>query len=202
MRVSLKSDATEFMKIGILGGTFNPVHIGHLILAEEARETLGLDKVIFVPAHLAPHKDNIETAPAKERYKMISLAIKSNPFFSVSDIEIKRKGISYTIDTVREFRKEFPRGDLFFISGSDLLKYLNEWKDLNEVIRMVRFVVATRPGYALDKLPDYIKRVAIRAVDVSAFEIRKCIAEGRSFRYLVPEVVYEYIEKKKLYKKS
>jgi nicotinate-nucleotide adenylyltransferase len=188
------------MRIGILGGTFNPIHIGHLILAEEIREKLELDRVIFVPAFLPPHKENGEIARASDRIAMVKLAIKSNPYFSTSDIEIKRGGRSYTIDTVREFKKIYPDDELYFITGSDLLKYLDEWKDLENVLQMVKFVVATRPGYPLEKIPSYIKTVSIRAVDVSAFEIRECIKQGKSFRYLVPEAVFNYINKNKLYK--
>ncbi len=190
------------MKIGILGGTFNPIHIGHLILAEEMREKLGLDRVVFVPTYLAPHKDNTETADAVSRYQMVRSAIAANRYFSVSDVEIQRKGPSYTIDTIKEFRKKFGKAGLYFITGSDLLTYLDEWKDLNQIIRMVKFVVATRPGYPLANIPSYIRTVDIRAVDISAFEIRRCIRQGRSFRYLVPESVFEYISKNKLYKET
>lgn len=189
------------MKIGILGGTFNPIHIGHLILAEEAREKLELDKLIFVPVYLPAHKDNSDIAPAWQRYKLIKLAIKKNSNFTVSDIEIKRQGRSYTIDSLREFKKIFAPDELYFIIGSDLLKYLDEWKDLDEIIKMVRFIVATRPGYGLEKIPAHISTLPIRAVDVSGFEIRKAIRQNQSFRYLVPEAVYKYINKKKLYKK-
>lgn len=188
------------MKIGILGGTFNPIHIGHLILAEEAREKLSLDKVIFVPTFLPPHKDNSDIAPAKDRLTMIKYAIKTNKYFLVSDIEIKRNGRSYTIDTIKEFKEKFQADDLYFIIGSDLLKYLEDWKDLNEIIKMVKFIAATRPGFALEKIPSYINTLPIRAVDVSAFEIRACVKEGKSFRYLVPESVFNYIKKKGLYK--
>jgi len=188
------------MKIGILGGTFNPIHIGHLILAEEAREKLGLDKVIFVPAYLPPHKDNSHIIAAAHRYRMVKSAIDKNNHFCVSDIEIKRDGRSYTIDTIREFKKAYPEDELFFIIGSDLLKYLDDWKDLGEIIKMVKFIAATRPGYPLEKIPSHIATIPIRAVDISGFEIRSAIAQKRSFRYLVPEVVYKYILKKKLYK--
>jgi len=187
------------MKIGILGGTFNPIHIGHLILAEEAREKLLLDRVIFVPAYLPPHKDTADIAPAQHRFQMIEAAIKGNKFFAVSDIEIKRDGLSYTIDTLKEFKKTYRDDELYFISGSDLLKYLDEWKDLNEILKIVKFVVATRPGYPLDKIPSYIQTVAIRAVDVSAFEVRSCVKQNRSFRYLVPEGVFAYINRERLY---
>jgi nicotinate-nucleotide adenylyltransferase len=188
------------MKIGILGGTFNPIHIGHLILAEEAREKIGLDKIVFVPAYLPPHKDNSDIAKAAARLEMARLATKGNKNFVVSDVEIKRNGRSYTIDTIREFKTKYPHDDLYFIIGSDLLKYLAEWKDLNEIIKMVKFIAATRPGYPLEKLPSYISTVAIRAVDVSGFEIRQAVRENKSFRYLIPEAVYRYIIKKGLYK--
>ena len=188
------------MKIGILGGTFNPIHIGHLILAEEAREKLGLDKIIFVPTNLAPHKDNSDVAPALDRLSMVKLAIRGNKYFQVSDIEIKRNGRSYTIDTIKELKCQFPEDSLYFVIGSDLLKYLDAWKDLTEIINLVSFIVATRPGYPLEKLPRFIKTMEIRAVDVSGFEIRSCIKENKSFRYLVPEAVYKHITENSLYK--
>ena len=187
------------MKIGILGGTFNPIHIGHLIMAEEIREKIGLDKIIFVPTYLPPHKNNTDIAPAWDRYRMIKLAIKRNPFFLVSDFEIKKDGLSYTIDTIKEFKKVYPKDDLYFLIGSDLLKYLDDWKDLPEILEMLKFIVATRPGYPLEKIPAYISTMEIRAVDVSAFEVRQCIKNKKSFRYLVPEAVFRYINKNKLY---
>jgi nicotinate-nucleotide adenylyltransferase len=187
------------MRIGLLGGTFNPVHIGHLILAEEAREKLKLDKIIFIPTALPPHKDNINIALPCDRLAMLKLAIKSNKFFAVSDIEIKRKGRSFTIDTLNELKVKFANDELYFIIGSDLLKYLNEWKDLSDILKMVNFVVATRPGYPLEKIPHYIQTLSIRAVDVSGFEVRTCIQENKSFGYLVPDKVFDYIKKRKLY---
>jgi nicotinate-nucleotide adenylyltransferase len=187
------------MKIGILGGTFNPIHIGHLILAEEAREKLGLDRIVFVPTHLPPHKDNSDIAPAMARFSMVRQAIKGNKHFDVSDIEIRRDGRSYTIDTIRALKLKFPKDDLYFIIGSDLLTYLDAWKDLGEIIKMVKFIAATRPGYPLEKIPSYIQTVPIRAVDVSGFEVRQCVKENKSFRYLVPESVYKFIVRRKLY---
>lgn len=188
------------MKIGILGGTFNPIHIGHLILAEEAREKLGFDRIVFVPTNIAPHKDNLDIVSARDRFKMVKLAIKANKFFSVSDIEIKREGRSYTIDTLKELKSAYLNDELYFIIGSDLLKYLDDWKDLKEIIKMVSFIAATRPGYPLEKIPSYISTVPIRAVDISGFEIRKAIKENKSFRYLVPEAVFDYINEKGLYR--
>ena len=188
------------MKIGILGGTFNPIHLGHLILAEEVRQKIELDEVIFVPTNLPPHKDNGEIIPASHRLKMLRLAIRGNPYFSVSDIEIKKGGLSYTIDTIKEFKKIYQEHELYFIIGSDLFTYLSEWKDLKEIIVLVKFIVATRPGYPLKNLPVYMTTIDIRAVGISAFEIRQCIKQNRSFRYLVPEAVRRYILKKGLYK--
>jgi nicotinate-nucleotide adenylyltransferase len=188
------------MKIGILGGTFNPVHVGHLILAEEAREKLGLDKVIFVPAYLPPHKNGSEIAPAQARFEMVKEAIKGNEFLSASDVEIKRSGRSFTIDTITELKKEYPQDELYFIIGSDLLTYLDDWKDLGQIIKMVKFIAATRPGYPLEKIPSYIQTLAIRAIDVSGFEVRSCVRQNKSFRYLVPEAVFNYINKKGLYR--
>ncbi|MFH1507043.1 MAG: nicotinate-nucleotide adenylyltransferase [Candidatus Omnitrophota bacterium] len=187
------------MKIGILGGTFNPIHIGHLILAEEAREKLKLDRVVFVPAYLPPHKNNSNIAPARHRLAMIKLAIQGNNHFFASGVEIKRGGRSYTIDTLKKFQELYPKDQLYFITGSDLLNYLDEWKDLKEIVRMVKFVTATRPGYPLDKIPHYITTIGIRAVDISGFEVRQCIKKKKSFRYLVAESVYKYIIKYKLY---
>ncbi len=188
------------MKIGILGGTFNPIHLGHLIMAEEVCQKVGLNKLIFVPSNLPPHKDNGDIISAYHRLKMLKLAIKGNPYFSVSYIEIRRGGRSYTIDTIKEFKRIYYKHELYFIIGSDLFRYLNEWKDLREIVAQVKFIVATRPGYPLENLPDYITTIDIRAVDISAFEIRQCIKQNRSFRYLVPQAVRNYIIRRGLYK--
>ncbi|MBU1871879.1 MAG: nicotinate-nucleotide adenylyltransferase [Candidatus Omnitrophica bacterium] len=188
------------MKIGIFGGTFNPIHLGHLILAEEVRQKVGLQKLVFVPTNLPPHKENGTIVSAADRLKMLKLAIRGNSCFSVSDLEIKRGGRSYTIDTLKQFRRIYKGDELYFIIGSDLFKYLNEWKDLKEIISLVKFIVATRPGYPLENLPDYIATIDIRAVDISAFEVRQCIKNQSSFRYLVPEPVRSYIIRKRLYR--
>ena len=164
------------------------------------RQKVGLDKLIFVPTNLPPHKNNGEIIPACHRLKMLKLAVKTNPYFTVSDIEIKMGNRSYTIDTIRELKRIYHEHELYFIIGSDLFKYLNEWKDLREIIVLVKFIVATRPGYPLENLPDYIRTIDIRAVDISAFEIRQCVRKNRSFRYLVPEAVGNYIIRKGLYK--
>ena len=187
------------MKIGILGGTFNPIHMGHLILAEEIRQLYLLDKVFFVPTNIPPHKDNGDIVEAFHRLRMVKLAVEDNPNFAVSDMEIKRGGRSYTIDTVKTFKNLYPNDEIYFIIGSDLFKYLDEWKDLPEIIDMVKFIVVRRPG-SFDSLPSHLETVDIHTVDISGFEIRQCIKKGRSYRYFVPERVMSYIEKNKLYR--
>jgi len=131
---------------------------------------------------------------------MLKLALKGNNNFAVSDIEIKRPGRSYTIDTIEAFKGKYSNDELHFIIGSDLLNYFNAWKDLDKIISMVDFIVATRPGYPLENIPAYIKTLSIRAVDISGFSVRQCIKEGKSFRYLVPEAVFEYIKISNLYR--
>ena len=188
------------MKIGILGGTFNPIHLGHLILAEEIREKLELGKIIFVPAYLPPHKNSKGIAPAGARWEMVKRAIKGNVKFCASDIEIRRRGRSYTIDTLNAFKKKYPKDELYFITGSDLLRYLPQWKDLRELIKMVKFVVATRPGYPLERIPSYITTIPIRAVDISGVAIRRALEKNQSIRYLVPDPVFEYLRKRRVYR--
>ncbi|MBP7217016.1 MAG: nicotinate-nucleotide adenylyltransferase, partial [Candidatus Omnitrophica bacterium] len=155
---------------------------------------------LFVPAYLPPHKKRTGIARAADRLAMVKLAIKDNGSFAVSDVEIKRKGRSYTIDTLQALKRLYARDDLYFITGSDLMRYLPQWKDLRDILTMVKFVVATRPGYPLEKIPSYITKVSIRAVDISGVEIRRAIKDGHSIRYLVPDPVFSYITKKRVYR--
>lgn len=189
----------HFKRIGILGGSFNPIHLGHLILAEEAREKLRLDKVIFVPANLAPLKSPRSLAAACARSRMVAEALGGNPYFEVSDIELKRKGLSYSIETVREFKSIFRHARLYFIVGSDFLKEFAVWKDIGSLSEICKIVIAERPGYLLKRLPKNMQAIKIRALDVSSTDIRKRIGTGKSIRYLVPEKVRKYILKKKIY---
>lgn len=187
------------MKIGILGGTFNPIHVGHLVLADQVQEALNLDKIIFVPTYLPPHKEALDLIDAQFRLKMVKLAIEDNKKFSVSDIEIKRKGISYTIQTLKDLRKIYKDDDLFFIVGSDASIYLNGWKDIGDSLKLAKFVMATRPGYSLKNINPKILTVEIKALEISGVQIRRRIKEHKSIRYLVPEIVRNYILKKGLY---
>ncbi len=188
------------MRIGLLGGTFNPIHIGHLILAEEALSKLKLDKIVFVPTYIPPHKSVEGAIKPQDRLKMTALAIEDNPSFEVSDFEISSKKTSYSIDTLKEFRKKY--GDdaqLYFITGSDLLKDLFSWKNVNDIFKMSKFVVANRPGYPVKDVPREVETVVITPIEVSAEDIRRRLRAGRSIRYLVPEKVRGYIIDRGLY---
>lgn len=189
------------MRIGILGGTFNPIHIGHLILAEDALAKLKLEKVIFVPAYIPPHKRVEVNARPEERLRMVRLAIEDNPSFDVSTFEIESRKRSYSIDTLKEFRKKY--GDdtqLYFITGSDLLKDLFSWKNVNDIFKISKFIVANRPGYPLKDIPKEVETVVITPIEVSSEDIRKRLKAGRSIRYLVPDKVREYILRRDLYR--
>ena len=189
------------MRIGILGGTFNPIHTGHLILAEEAYFKLKLDKLIFVPAFIPPHKSTSDVISAKDRLEMVRLAIEDNPAFEISTYEIDSKKKSYSIDTLKEFRNIY--GDealLCFITGSDSLKDLFSWKNINDIFKISKFIVANRPGYPLKDIPKEADTVVITPIEVSSEDIRKRLKEGKSIRYLVPEKVRKYILEHNLYR--
>ena len=189
------------MRIGILGGTFNPIHIGHLILADEALSKLKLDKVVFVPSYMPPHKGVDTDTKPQDRLKMVELAIEDNPSFEVSSFEIGRKKTSYSIDTLKEFRsKHGADAQLYFITGSDLLKDLFSWKNVNDIFKISKFIVANRPGYPVKDVPKEAETVVITPIEVSSEDIRKRLKAERSIRYLVPEKVRSYIRERKLYK--
>jgi len=189
------------MRTGILGGTFNPIHIGHLILAEEAFSKLNLDKVIFIPTYLPPHKDVDGKIKPKDRLKMVQLAVEDNSAFECSSLEIDSRKTSYSIDTLKTLKKKSGEDNqLYMITGSDLLKDLFSWKDVNEIFKMSKFIVANRPGYPVEDVPEGVETVVITPIEVSSEDIRRRLKEGRSIRYLVPEKVRQYIISKGLYK--
>ena len=188
------------MRIGILGGTFNPVHLGHLILAQEAAQQLSLDRVIFIPAYLPPHKGVRAKITPQERHRMVVLATRNNPRFTVSQLEIDRQGTSYTIDTLIQLRKILGQeAKLFFLAGSDSLPELSSWKEPDQLLKLVRFIVVNRPNYPVRKLPQRVKLLPMALIDISSSEIRRKVRNGLSIRYLVPETVRRYIKRKRLY---
>ena len=188
------------MKIGLLGGTFNPIHIGHLILAEEALCKLRLDKVIFVPSYQPPHKEEENVLDAAHRLNMAVLAIEGNPKFEVSRVEIDARQTSYSIDMIKKFRQiHGPKAEVFFITGSDSLKELFSWKKIDEIFELTNFIVANRPGFPVKEVPEGAQAVAITGMEISSSDIRERLRKGRSIRYLVPEKVRAYIEKHRLY---
>ena len=189
-------------RIGIFGGTFNPIHIGHLAIAQMAQEQMHLDRVIFVPSNIPPHKKGPYILPALHRYRMVRLAIRGNSSFAISDFEIKRGKKSYTIDTIGYFKKRFPpMAKLFFIVGADTLPHLKDWRYIEDVVKIVKFIVVNRPGYKKISIKFNYHFVAMPGIDLSSTILRRRIARAKTIRYYVPDNVFRYIEKNKLFKK-
>jgi nicotinate-nucleotide adenylyltransferase len=202
------------MRIGILGGTFNPVHIGHLIIAEEVYYKHGLSRVIFIPAGIPPHKGAENLTEAHHRYEMVKLATKDNDHFEVSDEEVSREGKSFTIDTVDANPERYGKdSDLHLIVGMDTVNELPTWKDIKRLSTLCRIVVVNRPGNTLANLDqlipvmgkekvEEIKRihVEIPPIGISSTDIRNRLKKGLHTRYIVPPEVRQYIEKHGLYK--
>ncbi|MCM8777711.1 MAG: nicotinate-nucleotide adenylyltransferase [Candidatus Omnitrophica bacterium] len=197
-----KSVSKKNKRIGIIGGTFDPVHIGHLIIAEKAREEFFLEKVIFIPAGIPPHKRETFVSPY-HRFEMVKIAIRDNIYFEVSDIEIKREKPSYTFDTVMSLQKQNPNIDIFFITGEDIFYELKTWYRYKELVKNVVFLVAPRKDKIEKMVPGipYLKYKFIHSplIDISSSYIRGCLAEGKSVKYLISEGVIKYIRRHKLY---
>ncbi|HQO57093.1 MAG TPA: nicotinate-nucleotide adenylyltransferase [Candidatus Omnitrophota bacterium] len=188
-------------RIGILGGTFDPVHIGHMAIAQKALEKCRLDKVIFVPSALPPHKKMPRLASAWDRYRMVALAAQGNPRFEVSDYEVQKGGKSYSIDTVCHFRAQYPaETKLFFIIGEDNVDTLETWKEIDRIIEIVTFIVVNRPGFRHHQKKIKFQSVMLPGMDISSSYLRRAIAQGKTIKYLVPDKVLEYIEHNQLYK--
>ena len=184
------------MRIGILGGTFDPIHHGHLILARDAQEALDLHRIIFIPNNLSPHKTGASSAPAELRAAMVRAAIQGEPGFDIDQIELLRGGTSFTVDTLLHLRTLYPDDDLFYLIGEDNLEALHTWRRLDEILLMVQLVVMAR-GAAGPPHP-YIT-LHQRRIDISATDVRARIANGQSIRYLVPDKVRAMIEEHQLY---
>jgi nicotinate-nucleotide adenylyltransferase len=193
------------MKLGIMGGTFDPPHIGHLIIAETARQQLNLDKVLFMPAGDPWRKSQRGVTPARHRLAMTRLAIEDNVCFELDGREVRREGPTYTADTLKELRAELPDAELFFITGEDVLADLPDWHEPGVVVELVRFAVAprlgSRPPAALVP-PDRIVRLEMPYIGISSTRLRHMAEEGLGLRYLVPDAVERYIRENGLYADS
>jgi nicotinate-nucleotide adenylyltransferase len=212
------------LKIGILGGTFDPIHLGHLRLAEEVGDDLALETVYLIPAAYPPHKEKQAVAPFRHRYSMVELAALESPLFKATDVEGRRQGFSYSIETLREFRERFGEGlQLFFIVGMDAFLEIGTWREYRSLFDYAHFVVIERPGFPSERLEPFLQSLGLgfqesggkgpylassgnsvihqRAslLEISSTDIRRRVAEGRSIRFLVPESVRSYIMEKRLY---
>ncbi|PKM70830.1 MAG: nicotinate (nicotinamide) nucleotide adenylyltransferase [Firmicutes bacterium HGW-Firmicutes-18] len=186
------------MKIGIFGGSFDPVHNGHIEIAKKAIEQIKLDFLSFVPAFLPPHKFR-KLTDAFHRKKMLQLAVKDFSKLKISDFEIKRKKKTYTYQTLKYFRKEYPSAELYFVIGSDSARDLKNWKNIKEITRVSKIVFAQRKGYKVKIKKDFVKLEGIIA-GISSTDIREKIKRGFSIKGLVPTVIEKYIKKNGLYK--
>ncbi|MGE5530801.1 MAG: nicotinate-nucleotide adenylyltransferase [Bacteroidota bacterium] len=196
-------------RVGILGGTFDPIHYGHLAAAEEVAGRYGFDHVIFMPNRQPPHKIAYDTSPAEDRYLMAVLATNSNPRFSVSRLELEREGPSYTLDTLRALRQELgAETEIYFIIGADAVLEIGKWHEAQAVLREGRFIAIHRPGYDLGRLSallgeqgmENIEPLMLRELDISSTNLRERIASGQSVRYLTPQAVIDYIGRRGLYR--
>ena len=215
------------LQVGLFGGSFNPLHIGHLRAAEEVREILDLDKIIFIPSSIHPIKNEKNIVDAKYRLRMLELATRDIKDFEVSDVEMKRPGPSYTVDTLKYFKDKFKNYRIFFILGTENLAKIDTWKDYKELFKYADFAVLSRPGFNLENIRDIIPRglvkqfklsenkngktvykhsngnslvfFKIKGIRISSTTLRKLVENGKSIKYFVPDSVNKYILKNKLY---
>ncbi len=199
------------MKIGLMGGTFNPIHLGHLFISEHIRMNADLDKIVFIPSGNPPHKDSKEVISAKHRYNMVLLAIEDNPYFDLSTIEMDREGNSYTIDTIEELKRMYLEDEFFFIIGGDSLHELTKWKNPSELFKSVTFIVIGRQGIEekrnLEKIKEYkelfnasIHYLDAPLIEISSTTIRNNLKDKKSIKYMVDPKVEDYIKHHELYK--
>jgi nicotinate-nucleotide adenylyltransferase len=195
------------VRIALFGGTFDPVHYGHLRLAEEAREAATLERVLFVPANASPFRLQEPLSAPQHRLQMLRLATADNPAFEVSELEIQRGGVSYTIDTVNAVREQYPDAEWFLLLGADALRGFPSWYRAQEITQACRLLVGIRPNYDLQSILGYlpegirqqVQPIPMLPMDISAHAIRHRVREGRSIRYLTPPDVIKYIQQHRLY---
>jgi len=193
-------------KIGILGGTFDPIHIGHLVAADQALSFASLDEIWFMPAPNPPHKMALEITTINHRLEMVKKAVEMDPKYKLCTIELDRFGLSYTLDTMKELKMKYPDYQFFFIIGGDMIKYLPKWYGIEELITIVNFIGLDRPGYEYqatsskeNDIIDQVKLIPMPQLDISSTQIRERVKAGRTIRYLVPNNVERYIRENKLY---
>ena len=193
------------MKVCLFGGTFDPPHLGHLIIAQTIFEAEKFDQIVFVPAYQPPHKNGMKISPVDQRLEMLKIAISENPNFIMSDLEIQRKGLSYSIDTIIDYKKQnnLNSDELFYLMGSDSLKQFKKWKDTKKIIDECRVIVAIRPGFRPSDIPNWIlakiQFASIPRIEISSTTIRDRWIDNKTIRYMVTESVWQYINKNKLY---
>ncbi|KRL92223.1 nicotinate-nucleotide adenylyltransferase [Limosilactobacillus equigenerosi] len=190
--------ATKRQRIGLYGGTFNPVHTAHLIMADQVGHTLGLDRVDLMPDAKPPHVDHKAAVAAEYRVAMLKLALADNPYLGLELTEIERGGVSYTYDTIKYLKEQHPENDYYFIIGGDMVDYLPKWYKIDELMKLVNFVAVRRPG--AQNTTDYpVIWVDVPLLDISSSDIRARLQRGDSIHYLVPPVVEKYIKEHQLY---
>ena len=187
-------------RLGIMGGTFDPIHVGHLVTAEEALHQFTLDQVVFVPTGRPWMKEHEVVASPEDRYRMTQIGIEAEPRFAVSRIEVDRGGATYTIDTLRALRDEDPDADLWFITGADAMLEIMQWKDREELFDLAHFIAASRPGYDIGAFTADVSVMPIPALAISSTDIRERVRTARPIRFLVPEPVETYIREAGLYR--
>ncbi|MCF8011208.1 MAG: nicotinate-nucleotide adenylyltransferase [Clostridiales bacterium] len=202
--------AKDIKRLAIMGGTFDPVHYGHLVAAEGARHEFQLDRVIFIPSGRPPHKTSEQITDPVHRLAMVKNAVQSNAHFETSALETESDGVSYTIDTVRKVQELQPSADIYFITGADAVLQILTWKNVEEILSTCTFIAATRPGYALESLEhrlsslsrEYINNIytmEVPALAISSTDIRNRVFNGKPIKYLLPERVEKFISNSKLY---
>lgn len=191
-------EITKKRRVGLIGGTFNPPHIAHLMIADQVGNQLGLDHVEFIPDYLPPHVDSKGAIEAEHRVEMVKLAVEDNPMFQLNLIEIERGGKSFTYNTIQELKRRHPENEYYFIIGGDMVQYLPKWHKINELSKMVNFVGVERPKFEQTSTYPVIW-VDAPNLSISSTDIRDSIKHGRSIKYLVPKKVEEYIKENGLY---